>query len=180
MVQQFRLSKVSGKFIEILLWLIGLNREEIYVSELSKELKMSKSTVIKWLEELTKWELVTERKRGNMHYYRINGENPIIKQFKILQSVSELTPLMKSLKGMAEVYLFGSSARGEDRPDSDYDILVVTKLNSNEVFKKLKNEDRLKNRKISLLIVKPFEYADMAKHDPALYQRIEIDKIRLV
>jgi len=179
MVKSFKLTNVSGVIMDVLT-LLNNQTEEMYTSEIQKNLKLSKATVIKWLRELKEFDLVTEKRRGNMNYYKLNKENPIIKQVKILQNVTELLPLMNALKGVAEVCLFGSSARGEDRPDSDYDILIVTKLIPKEVFRILKDTDRISKRAINMKIIKPSDYADMAKHDPALYQRIEIDKIRLV
>jgi predicted nucleotidyltransferase len=179
MVKSFKLTNVSGVIMDVLM-LLNSQAEEMYTSEIQKNLKLSKATAIKWLRELKEFDLITEKRRGNMNYYKLNRENPIIKQVKILQNVTELMPILNKLSGQAEIYLFGSSARGEDRPDSDYDVLIVTKLISKEVFKILKNTDRISKRAISMKIVKPSDYADMAKHDPALYQRIEIDKIRLV
>jgi predicted nucleotidyltransferase len=180
MVHLFKLSKIFGKVTEILLVLIDMGDEEVYVSELRSKLKTSKSTIIKWLDLLKMSGFVKDRKRGNMHYYKLDQENPIIKQIKVLLNVTLLMQLVSSLKGKAEVYLYGSSARGENRPDSDYDLLIITETSPKDIFKILKIEAKVDNREINLMIIKPFEYAKLAKTDPALYQRIEIDKIRLV
>jgi predicted nucleotidyltransferase len=179
MVKSFKLTNVSGVVMDVLT-LLNNQTDELYTAEIQKSLKLSKVTVIKWLKELKEFDLVTEKRRGNMNYYRLNKENPIIKQVKILQSITELMPIMNSLNGQAEVYLFGSAARGEDRPDSDYDVMIITQLSHKDVFRLLEGKERASKRPVNIIMKTPFEYADMAKRDPALYQRVEIDKIRLV
>ena len=46
-------------------------------------------------------------------------ENSVLKQFKV-----SLEQVLGS--GLIELRLFGSKARGDDRPDSDVDVLVIT------------------------------------------------------
>ena len=48
-----------------------------------------------------------------------------------------LDGIQKERKKIREIYLFGSRARGDFRPDSDYDLLIVTRE------KDLKLKDRI-------------------------------------
>lgn len=46
-------------------------------------------------------------------------QDPVLESF--------LQGIRKELPGIRAIYLFGSRARGEAGPDSDYDLLIVTK-----------------------------------------------------
>jgi predicted nucleotidyltransferase len=52
----------------------------------------------------------------------------VIKKF-----LSRLSPLHANIK---EIYLFGSRSRGDWRPDSDYDILIVLSKKDREIISK--------------------------------------------
>lgn len=67
------------------------------------------------------------------------NNDPQLKRF--LQGIH---PLKKKIK---KVYLFGSRARGTERPDSDYDILLVV----NENFS-LDDKDKLYDQVMAILL----------------------------
>lgn len=46
------------------------------------------------------------------------GNDPVLQAFLV-----GISPYRNQIR---EIYLFGSRARGDDRPDSDYDLLIVT------------------------------------------------------
>ena len=79
-----------------------------------------------------------------------------------------------SLKDQAEVYLYGSCARGENTEESDIDILVVTNIERREITKHLKNE------KTKIMIFTPLEYSMLYKQDKPFYERVERDEIRVI
>ncbi len=60
------------------------------------------------------------------------------------------------------VILFGSRARGQERPDSDYDVLVVMDLEDRDRLKKILEIRSLKPRGISVdvLVLSPDEITD--------------------
>ncbi|MEW6222409.1 MAG: nucleotidyltransferase domain-containing protein [Candidatus Hadarchaeota archaeon] len=97
-----------------------------------------------------------------------------MKQLKILSVVSELLPKLKRHEGRGEIYLYGSAARGEGFEDSDLDILVVGR--ERDVISEIGKIDK----RIKVSFFTPLEWAKVAREDPAFYERVLQDKIRLV
>jgi len=85
-----------------------------------------------------------------------------------------LLPKLEILKYEGEIYLYGSEARGEGLEDSDLDILVIGRERA--VINKIEAIDK----RVKVSFFTPLEWAKIARDDPAFYERVERDKIRLV
>jgi predicted nucleotidyltransferase len=166
--------------IKVLKFLIEHSDKDFYLTELKKQIGLSMVTLLKIIKIFDKESLITVNQRGGVNYISLDLEDPIVKQFKTLFNVANVKANTENLKEIAEVYLYGSSARGEDRPASDFDILILSELNPNVIFKKLKKEKTPKSRQFSVIVMKPFEYAQLATKDYAFFNRVEIDKIKVV
>ena len=67
-----------------------------------------------------------------------------------------------------KIILYGSTARGEDTPDSDIDLLIIRdKLEKDETAKELKKV-KLK-KKINAEQFTPYEYEELKKKDPVYH-----------
>ncbi len=92
---------------------------------------------------------------------------------KLAEIKEKTAPVLKKHNAV-EAYVFGSTARGEDRPDSDVDILV--RFNQMEnlfefVGVKLDLEDALDGRKVDLV--------QMGALRQEFRQGIDRDKVRI-
>ncbi|AQG81722.1 nucleotidyltransferase domain-containing protein [Spirosoma montaniterrae] len=93
----------------------------------------------------------------------------------VKRSVLEIDP-------QAEVWLFGSRARGDARPDSDWDFLVLTERPVNRQFKyfvwdHLYGLELTSGQLISTLIHQKEEWEDLEVTD--LYQNVKDEGRRL-
>ena len=93
----------------------------------------------------------------------------------VKRSVHEIDP-------QAEVWLFGSRARGDARPDSDWDFLVLTEKPVDRAFKytvwdHLNELELAAERVISTRVWNRENWSDVAVTD--LYQNIQDDGKRL-
>lgn len=147
---------------------------EFYEREIQQRVAAARASVRKWLQALEQFGFISTTRRGRLKLHRLNRENPLVKQLKVLSTMSELLPKLEGCKGRGEIYLYGSAARGEGLEDSDLDILVVGR--EREVIGKVKAIDE----RIKVSFFTPLEWAKMAREDPAFYERVERDKIRLV
>lgn len=82
--------------------------------------------------------LISRAVRGRQVEYTINEGHPAFSGLRdaLLNTIGLADVLRDALAGAAEVrlaFVFGSVARGEDRPDSDLDLLVVGDLGLREV-----------------------------------------------
>lgn len=147
---------------------------EFYEKEIQQKVGAAKLSVSKWLRVLGELGFISVNRRGRLKLNRLNRENPLVKQLKILSTVSRLLPKLRPLSGMGEMYLYGSAARGEDVEGSDIDILLIGR--DRRLVGKLKAIDK----RVKANFLTPLEWAKAARDDPAFYERVERDKIRLV
>lgn len=148
-------------------------KEEVSQTSVIQTLHISKRSAIKWLRFLEKNRIVMKREVGRTNLYRLNRSNTLVKQIKVLRTISTLLAKATRLEG-AELYLFGSAARGEDDEKSDIDILLIGPDRSG--IEELRRIDR----RIKVTAFTPLEWSRMAREDPAFYERVEKDRILLV
>ncbi len=85
-------------------------------SEIIKNTKISKAGANIVLRELVKAGLVKRSVKGRTHLYQINFYDPLVKQFKVTETIVELYSLIKKLKDFSQqIILFGSTSRGENK-----------------------------------------------------------------
>lgn len=116
-----------------------------------------------------------------MTFYRLERDSEIIKHLKIAYNLSK--PLTDELGEIGrrlgvEIYLYGSVARGEDKEKSDWDLLVIGEIESSKLEKELDSTETDENIKATLYSHN--EWNRMEEEDPAFFERVEKDKIRLV
>ena len=151
---------------------------ELHLSEVERKLKLSRASLVKWLKLLVRQDVLLLTEKGNLNLYRLNIENPAVKQLRIFYSVSKLLAHFKGMHGF-ELFLYGSTARGEDKEDSDIDLLVIGD-NSSALNKTADELSEKLGREIKLHYCTQLDYSKLAKDDAPFYQRVEADKIRIV
>ncbi len=153
---------------------------ELSQVEIRKRVKMARTTLIKWLAYFVKQDIILLKKVGPTNLYSLNREDSFVKQLKILQNLSLLINLKKTLsKHNVKLYLYGSAARGEDTENSDLDILVIGRVKKEEIIGEINKLSAGINRKISSVIFSDLQWSEMARKDKAFYERVEKDKVEL-
>jgi predicted nucleotidyltransferase len=154
---------------------------EMYQSEVIKATGIPKTRAIRLLNLLSDHGLIRAKIKAGSIFYSANGENPVLKQLKILIILSRLYELTRDFSDKdIEMYLFGSAAKGEDTENSDIDLLIVA-----DAGKKIVSEliDRLKNnmaREVNPVIYTPISYANLYNTEKAFYESIERYKIKVL
>lgn len=126
--------------IKIIRKLVSLENREFNFEELSKSLNLSFGAVHPALRELSDSRIVVVRKMGKSKLYSINKKHLIFNEIKNLFNVETASFLKVAIKfsktvdkkGIKNILLFGSVARGEASEKSDIDILIIYKNKSFE------------------------------------------------
>lgn len=144
--------------------------KQFTTNEAQKGIKISKAGANVALRNLVEEKLVFRQKRAKIFLYWADHSNPVIKQLKVLQSLLLLEPLIAKIKNYSEeAVLFGSCARGEDLPDSDIDLFVLT--NAGEEVKALLEKFPLK-KKLQTIIRSPLQFSEMESKEPVFFEEI--------
>jgi predicted nucleotidyltransferase len=79
------------------------------------------------LASLVREGLVRAESVGRTNLYYVDSSDPVVRQMKITMAVRRTMRALEPVRDRIDLaILFGSSSRGEDRLDSDTDVLVVT------------------------------------------------------
>jgi predicted nucleotidyltransferase len=151
---------------------LGTNSGELlYESQIAKYTKISAGSTNQSLKKLLKKGMVSLEKKGNMNFYSINIDNPLVKQFKVTQTVTILNGLINKLKPIAKrIILFGSCAEGIDSQSSDIDLAIVSQ--DEQTARKIVKKEKL-SKEIQALIFTDSDFMALEKNDKPLYERIQ-------
>ena len=146
-------------------------QQAFFSAEVAQRTLLSKGGVNQILRTMARQGLLQTEKKGRMIFYRVDSASPLIKQFKVFRNVTLAEELIKKIKPFSEkIILFGSSARGEDTPESDFDIFAVSreKEKARNLVSPVKD-----GRKVQLVIKTPQEFIVLEKKEPVFYEEIQ-------
>ncbi len=156
---------------------------EFYEKKIAEITKVSVGACKKKKKKLSEIEFLHVEKKGKMNFYRLNRENVLVKRLKIIFTLDgPLVNEVKKMKGeRTEISLYGSFARGEDVEDSDFDLLLIApREKQDEITTNLRKIGDRYKKKISIAYFTRDDWMKMSRNDPAFYERVEKDKIRLI
>lgn len=146
-------------------------QQAFYSAELASQTGLSKGGVNQILRVMARQGLLKTEKKGRMIFYRVDARSPLVKQFKVLRNVTLVEELTRKIRFFCEkIVLFGSCARGEDTPESDIDIFIVSREKEQVRVLVPQGENQ---RKIQLVIKTPQELIVLDKKEPVFYQEIQ-------
>jgi predicted nucleotidyltransferase len=127
-----------------------------FLSELAGALGVSPSSLQRELDSLTAAAILRMRRDGRRTYYRANENGALYPELRsivrktmgIPQAIRDsIAPLDRRIS-LALIY--GSVARGEERADSDVDVLIVADdLTLEELFRRLASAEKRLHRKVN-------------------------------
>lgn len=178
MVQLTELGNRS--LLKVLLFFLRNPTTQVSYTSLRKRVGIAKATLSLHLSFLEKESLIAGEKLGLNKLYQANRENIIFKQLKILDNLLLLSSIKElHQKYPIEIYLYGSSARGEDTEGSDMDVIILGNITKEHIFHEINKIAKKIGREIKCNTYKPWEWSQMARKDPPFYERVEKDKIKL-
>src|SRR3989339_120439 len=161
----------STSILKVLSFLVENPGKELLSSEIQKATTLSKVGVYIALQELEKQGMINREQRGKFFLYKLDYNNFIVKQFKVLRNMLALKKIITKLKLIAvKIILYGSAGRGEDTWGSDFDLLIITR-NPEEVKKQI---SMLKiERKIQAIIKTPIQFYEMKESEKVFYSEVD-------
>jgi len=146
---------------------------QLYVNEMSRRFQVDRGNLVRKLKNLEDEGILKSQWQGNQRYYSLNPAFPLIKEYKriIMKTVgleALLKDNLKGLKGIKEVFLFGSYAEDKMDLSSDLDLLVIGEHNTLDLQKKIADLQKTMDREINILSLGTSEYKKKIKSDPIL------------
>jgi predicted nucleotidyltransferase len=170
---------------EIFRVLFDGQKKEYYLRALGKICGCSLTALQNELKNLVVIDLVKARKDGNRIYYSANENHPLyLDLISIVEkTVGVIGQLQTRLKDNRIEYalIFGSFARGEEKGESDIDILVVGNISMRELTKLLSGIQEKINREINPHIYSKNDFVSkMKKKDHFLLNIMKSEKKKII
>lgn len=132
---------------------------------------VSRSAVNLAVRDLAGAGLIVCESRGRLKFYSADPADPVVRQFKVWETVLSLAPVLGRLRTIARrVVLFGSAARGADATGSDIDLFIV---GSDRKAIQAIMKSPVKERRIQAVIVSNQELASLKAEDPTFYDQVQ-------
>jgi predicted nucleotidyltransferase len=162
----------------ILALLFGQPDKSFYTREIIKQVGTGGSQGGKDLDRLTGAGLILREPRGNLVFYRANPEAAVYRELVGLVGKSFGIPdqLRRFLEPLASriryAGVFGSVARGEQRADSDVDLLLVGDVRLSELAVPLHGAEAALGMRVSPTLMTEDEYRSRRQSDDYFLKKV--------
>jgi predicted nucleotidyltransferase len=158
-------SKITQK---ILNYAFIHEEDKFYISKIAKQINEEKSNVYKKLLELKKEGVLDDDNIGNQRHFFLNKKYRFLEEYKkVIQKSFGIEAILKEklskIKGIEQVYLFGSYAKNQLTASSDIDILIIGQYDFMKVQKILNEIQSLFNIEVNSVEYSPKEYDQKIK-----------------
>ncbi len=150
--------RLFGKTRAAILREVFLNPDKrISFNELVRRVKSGDGAVSRELKNLLATGLIDEEREGNLRFLRAARQSPVFSELKAFIAKASGAPriIRDALKGLEQdidiAFVFGSMARGRERPDSDLDLFVIGKAGYSVVSDRLRPIEKRLGRPVQTL-----------------------------
>jgi len=161
-------------------------KAEHHLRELARILGTDPANLSRELAGLTARGLFVARASGRQKYFRLNRNYSLYEEFKriVLKTLGvtgRLREALADLPGVSEAYLYGSFAQEQQDEVSDIDILIVGRLDGEDLENVINKLERQFRREINYTVMSPAEFeARRRRNDPFLGDALRQKTINLL
>jgi predicted nucleotidyltransferase len=136
-----------------------------YVSELARRLGVPSSSLQRELQDLTEAGILKSHRQGRMVYYQANAESPLFSDLRglLLKTAGLVDILADALRPLLPkirlAFVYGSIANGQERSDSDIDLMVIGEVSPVKLALPLRHAHESLGREINPNVYSPVEFA---------------------
>jgi predicted nucleotidyltransferase len=183
MLQKLFSSKVRVEILSVFL----MNPErELYVREVERLTGEDYKNVSMELRNLKEIGLLSSRNAGNLKYFSLNEEFVIYEELKSIFMktkgvVGILREAVSKKRHIDYAFIYGSFATGEERAESDIDVMIIGGISLEEVLTSIRGPEEKLSREINVSLYDLQEIRKRVKdRDPFIMEVLGGSKIMLV
>jgi len=158
--------------------------KKYYLRELEKLLNFSLGNIRRELIKLENTGLFLIENKGNLVYYYLNQSYPLFEELKsIIFKTSGAPKIIQNLEkfiGISQAIIYGSFAKGEEKGDSDIDLLIIGEVNEDKLIEVISKLERKLHREINYAIYGKEDFKKKDEGNPFILDILKEKKIFLV
>jgi predicted nucleotidyltransferase len=177
----------KSKIAKALLKYFFLNpKDELFVNEIVRKLKVDKRNLVKKIKEIENEGLLKSQARGNLKVYSIDQSYPLYEEYKkiVFKTVGvevRLKNVVQKIPGIKKVILFGSYAKNTMDFHSDIDILIIGEYKVIDLQKEINKLQRETGREINVVNMDEKDFKQRKQNkDPFLRTVLEEKYIEVI
>lgn len=159
---------------------------EYYLRQLESVLNIPVSIIRKELLRLEEKGIFISKKKGNQTYFYLNKSYPLFKElksivFKTIGIKGTLQKALSKIRVINRAFIYGSYAKAEENANSDIDLFVIGKINTDEFVAQIRKIENAVNREINYCLYSPEDWENKKKEKNSfITDIIENPKIFLI
>jgi len=183
MLQKLFSSRVR---VEILSAFLMNPERELYVREVERLTGEDYKNVSMELRNLEEIGLLSSRNEGNLKYFSLNKGFVIYEELKSIfmktkGAVGILREAVSTKRHIDYAFIYGSFATGEERAESDIDVMVIGEISLEEVLRLIRGPEEKLSREINVSLYDLQEMRKRVKNrNRFIMEVLEGSKIMLV
>jgi predicted nucleotidyltransferase len=152
----------------------------VHLRELERRIGVNSRQLLRELRLLRAAGILTSEHVGNLVLYRFNRDCPVYDEIQSLarKTVGLADVMRQALEPFRErvelAYIFGSFARGEERADSDVDLMIVGSVTRRELATPLREAADGLKREINAVFYTAAEYAKALNEHDSFVHRVHV------
>jgi uncharacterized protein len=164
------IEKIFGSRIraKILGWLFTHPDESFFVRQMALILKEDPTNVSREMAKLEELGILRSKRNGNLKHFQTNQECPFFDELKglVLKTSGVAGRILASLErlpGIEFAFIYGSYAKGEEKADSDVDLLIIGDVDMDRLDSNLEKLEKMLGREINYVFYSMKELKDKRK-----------------
>jgi predicted nucleotidyltransferase len=180
--------KIFGSRIraKILGWLFTHPEESFFVRQMASILKEDPTNVSREMANLEELGILRSKRNGNLKNFTVNRECPFFEELKslILKTAGvagRIRAALERLAGIEYAFIYGSYAKGDEKTDSDVDLLILGDVDMDHLDSNLVKLEKMLGREINYVLYDMDEFKAKKKaNDGFLRDVLKGKKIMVV
>ncbi len=151
--------KIFGSRIraKILGWLFTHPDESFFVRQVASILKEDPTNVSREMAKLEELGILRSKRTGNLKHFQTNQECPFFVELKglVLKTsgvAGRIRDSLQRLGGIEFAFIYGSYAKGEEKADSDVDLLIIGDVDIDRLDYNLGKLEKMLGREINYVL----------------------------
>jgi predicted nucleotidyltransferase len=164
------IEKIFGSRIraKILGWLFTHPDESFFVRQIALILKEDPTNVSREMAKLEELGILRSKRNGNLKHFQTNQECPFFEELKglVLKTSGVAGRIRASLERLAAIeyaFIYGSYAKGEEKADSDVDLLIIGDVDIDRLDSNLEKLQKMLGREINYVLYSLEEFKSKRK-----------------
>ena len=174
MLDQLFGSRLRAK---VLGWFFTHTDERFFIRQLESLLAEDPTNLSRELARLATLNILTSETEGRQKYFRVNKKSAFYHEMKglILKTVGAagvIQNALRGIKGLKCVFIYGSFAKNQENPESDIDLMLVGKTDTDKVEEAISKAERLLGRTINLTSYSIAEFRSKLKEKDSFIRTV--------